>query len=205
MKFIYLLWENLVLYYRKNRLIFFLYCLCGVISTVAVLYFYGNMVPLVYNRNSTELYYREYRLISGGAPLSEDKLRALPDEEKIESVTAVCEVELKREEEGKIIISTISVAAGLQGEPPIKVMNGSASFEGASPYSVIAPFDAGFQGGADSWSFAEKEFQVIGVHGDGLYYIPAAAFTELSLTADSAQGSTPQGKQTWTTAARARF
>lgn len=67
MKFIYLLWENLVLYYRKNRLIFFLYCLCGVISTVAVLYFYGNMVPMVYNRNSTELYYREYRLISGGA------------------------------------------------------------------------------------------------------------------------------------------
>lgn len=186
MKFIYLLWENLVLYYRKNRLIFFLYCLCGVISTVAVLYFYGNMVPMVYNRNSTELYYREYRLISGGAPLSEDKLRALPDEEKIESVTAVCEVELKREEEGKIIISTISVAAGLQGEPPIKVMNGSASFEGASPYSVIAPFDAGFRVG-DSWSFAEKEFQVIGVHGDGLYYIPAAAFTELSLTADSAR------------------
>ena len=177
MKFLRILFGNLTLYFQKSKSIFLLYCLCGVMSTIAFLYFYGNMVPIIYNRGSTEFYYREFTL---KGTLSPDDLSELNSESLIEAVTMIHTERDENEKSKKTYI-----AADLGTSPALVSAMGESSFTQGDLYSVLAPVSSGLSVG-DNWRFREKDFKVIGVHTAKEYRIPPQTYKELALATDRA-------------------
>lgn len=177
MKFLRILFGNLTLYFQKSKSIFLLYCVCGVMSTIAFLYFYGNMVPIIANRNSTEFYYREFTL---NGTLSPDDLYKLNEEALVEAVTMI---HVERDENDRS--QKTYIAADLGTSPALVSAMGESSFTEGDRYSVLAPIRSDLSIG-DSWHFGEKDFKVIGVHTGNEYHIPLQTYRELSLSINHA-------------------
>lgn len=63
MKKLIIIQSRLKQYRAKNRLIFALFIIGGVINTILLAYMYGNLRPEAYNYNSSISVYREYRVL----------------------------------------------------------------------------------------------------------------------------------------------
>lgn len=88
MKFLYLLGSRLTLYFGKRKLLFVLFCLCGVASSIAFLFFYGQL-PSVQNRSSTSFVYRQYTVTDIMSGISVDTLKKLQADPMVENVTLI--------------------------------------------------------------------------------------------------------------------
>ncbi len=60
MKVIILFINRIKQYYKKNRLLFVLFILGGIINGLVFCYLYGNLLPMMQNRDSQALLYRKY-------------------------------------------------------------------------------------------------------------------------------------------------
>ena len=71
MKTLTLLASRLMQFSLKNKIVFFLFILGGVLNSIMFAYLYGNLRPIVSNYNSTDYNYRKYTVFCNGNVIDE--------------------------------------------------------------------------------------------------------------------------------------
>lgn len=174
MKFLYLFKKRLVQYYLNNKGIFLLFILGGIINGLVFAYLYGNLLPAVNNRDSQQIYYREYtvrfqehrnvnELLSSTEILNESSL--------LQSVVLCHQVE-------QHAIYPTLIFASVTDEPPVIRMKGNVVFSGTG--QVIVPSNCPSTVG-DLLDLPCGEFTVIGQHTGEEYYITCKDFQQKQL------------------------
>ena len=163
MKTLYLLGSRLKQYFLKNKLLFLLFILGGILDTIMVIYCYGNLLPVVTEKNSQELGRREYCVRFDDTAPDLKTVEAFAADPLIDSCAYIIE-------EGYYACDP---------DYPLTKLSGSIEFTG--PYQVIVPPVAPENIG-DEITICGKTFEVIGSAQDfygGNYYIPYDTFLEL--------------------------
>ena len=178
MKFLYLLGSRLSLYFQKSRLMFLLFCFCGVATSLSFLFFYAQL-PSVKNRESNDAVYREFLVTDYLSGLSMDSLKELQDDPMVNCVTVI-----HVGAEGR-------VGAGLDKNPTFNALMGTGSFEGAEPYSVLAPHspaDPNEKRVGETMTIGGKDFKVIGTITGGAdqVYIPLETYLGMGFSTEIA-------------------
>lgn len=188
MKMIYLFACRLKQYFLRNRLLFSLFVVGGILNSVAAAYCYGNLLPAVANRYSQDSIYREYLVRFDkmeGELLQGYELDgwtgAEPTPPRLEDVEAFSSHAL-------IDYCTIQASDRVCtyiGDRPFVVLSGNAEF--TAPHQVIvgsAAFESTDLTVGSKITIAGISFEVIGVvTAHGLrYFIPYDTFQELGMT-----------------------
>lgn len=162
MKTLYLFGSRLKQYFLRNKLIFCLFVVGGMLNAIALAYCYGNLLWSNANKYSHSSLHREYAVVFG------ETLPTMADIEKFSSdpLIACC------------VLSDGSGVYAYDGKFPMTRLTGTVDF--TDPYQVIAPPTVKVSVG-DSYSWQGKAFQVIGTATSsyGSYYIPWNTFMEL--------------------------
>lgn len=161
MKNLYMRAKRFEQYFLKNKLVFCLFVLGGIINTVAVLYCYGNLLPVVANKNSEDTTYTSY-YVSFAA-----------ETPTISDITEFVKHPLIR----NCAFSNGRLCA-YEGDYPMAALSGSVEF--TAPYQCIVPAMSGLSLG-DTVEYYGKEFVVIGSSSSGMHVpmIPYQTFAEL--------------------------
>lgn len=163
MKMLYLLLNRFKQYFLRNKILFVLFVLGGAINTIAVIYSYGNLMPLVANRNLEDPAYRNYVVNFEAQPAQIERIEELRSNPLIESC----------------IFSEDTNICAFDAAYPVVKLNGTLEF--TSPYQVIAPQTANVIPGQEI-KIGGKAFQVIGSASCGIgdvYFIPYDTYLEL--------------------------
>lgn len=188
MKMIYLFACRLKQYFLRNRLLFALFVLGGMLNSVAAAYCYGNLLPAVANRYSQDSIYREYLVRFDkmeGERLQGYELTgwtgAEPTPPRLEDVEAFS---------SHVLIDYCTIQASDRvctyiGDRPFVALSGSTEF--TDSYQVIvgsAAFESTDLTVGSKITIAGISFEVIGVvSAHGLrYFIPYETFRELGMT-----------------------
>lgn len=150
--------------YRKNRLLFTLFIMGGILNTVLVAYCYGNLLPTVANRNAQKLQNRGYSVGFSNQYAAMDDIEALMESPLVESC----------------ILGSKSGFGTCLGDYPLNRLNGRLDFQNENE-AIVPPMDDAALG--DRISIGDRVFSVVGtaMGTQNLYIIPQAAFTELGL------------------------
>lgn len=162
MKTLFLLGNRLKQYFLKNKLLFLLFIIGGMLNAVMVIYCYGNLLPVMTERNSQELDRREYCLRFDDVSPDPETVKAFAGNPLIEACTYTA---------GEGIYTC-------DPDYPLTRMSGTLEFTGA--YQVIVPPMTKSVG--EKITIQGKTFEVIGSALDyygGSYYIPYETFQEL--------------------------
>lgn len=169
MKMIYLLARRLGQYAKKDKVIFSVFLIGGLINSVMFAYFYGNMLPSVVNRNSQWVFYRQYRADlteAHGVSELEESIGLLQSSPLIESV------KLSTKSSHKIMDFSQYVCTALGDDAGVVIMKGTATFTAEG--QIIVPYeDTTPVGGVvviDGHSYT-----VIGQHTSDEYYVVSNA------------------------------
>ena len=87
MKAIVLCLNRISRYYKKNKALFILFIAGGILNSLVFCYLYGNLLPMVQSRNSTELYYRQYKVSLDEPCEFETTLKRLNDTGLFENIS----------------------------------------------------------------------------------------------------------------------
>lgn len=165
MKTIYLLAQRLRQYAKKDKVIFSVFLIGGLINSVMFAYFYGNMLPSVVNRNSQGVYYRQYRAdlteTYGASELGET-IGQLQSNPLIESV------KLSTKSSHTIMDFTQYMCTVLGNEPGVVIMKGTATFT-AEGQIIVPVEDTTPIGGVVE--IDGHSYTVIGQHTVDEYYV----------------------------------
>lgn len=162
MKGIYLFIQRMKQYIQNSRTVFALFLIGGIVNTVVMLYCYGNLLPVMVNRNEQGLVYRSYSVFFGLSPTNREDLESLVQNTLIQGVAMT---------DGSGLYAFL-------GDYPIKSAGGSVTFTDSR--QIIVPVGAEAQIG-DTVAYRGMEFQVIGASTWGEeYFVPWEAFRELS-------------------------
>lgn len=163
MKLFYLLLNRFKQYFLRNKLLLVLFVLGGALNTIAVIYSYGNLIPLVANRNLEDPTYRNYVVTFKEQPARLDEIKVLRSSPLIESC---------------IFSDGHNICAFDEAYPMVK-LNGVLEFTGA--YQVIAPQTANAFPG-DEILINGIAFQVVGSASCGIgdvYFIPYETYLSM--------------------------
>lgn len=163
MKSLCLLLGRLKQYCVKNKLIFTLFLIGGMLNAVSLTYCYGNLLPSVANKNSEASHYRNYSVsFKNQLPQVEDIERFLADP----------------------LVESYALTAGNNvyacgGNYPMIRISGSLAF--TQPYQVIAPMMTDCALGEHIILY-DHSFEVIGISSDSeRYFIPYETYISLGL------------------------
>jgi len=136
MKTLYILGSRISQYYKKNKLLFLLFLLGGILNAVSMIYCYGNLLPYIRDRASMDLKYRDYTVSfqywetdERGSAIGDTPITNLPDPEDVLSFIAEPLLE------GCEITAQNSVCTST-GNYPYTVVRGTTEFTG--PYQVFS-------------------------------------------------------------------
>ena len=162
MKTLCLFGNRLKQYYLRNKLVFCLFIVGGIINAVMLTYCYGNLVWRNANRNSQSLQLREYAVTFGETLPSMEDIDRFMDSPLIASC----------------VITDGSGVCAYDGKYPMTRLSGTIEF--TEPYQVIVPPTAKLSKG-DTYLYQGVSFQVIGTGTSsyGSYYIPWETFLQL--------------------------
>ena len=172
MKFLFLIANRLQQYYQKNKVIFLLFIIGGIFNAIMLCYFYGNLLPAVYNRESEDVNYRKYSA-SFKEPSYGDfpTLTVLAENEIFESISASGSLPNG---------STLAFFRTFTGNYPLVLLSGRGFF--TSDYQVIVPYTCPSSLGS-SISLCGKYFEIIGKSTESDFYIISMdAFEELGVS-----------------------
>ena len=168
MKFIYLITHRIAHYYKKNKCIFVLFVAGAIINAVMVCYLYGNLLPTIYNRHSTDArMYRTYQfsLSDEAAYRNETELLdSLIDTGLFEAVITRTWTQTSDESFNSVYYGSISLII-LTGENRLPVGNEIIVPKLYSPYST-----------GDTIRINDEEYRVISEHGSNSYYVSYESF-----------------------------
>lgn len=166
MKTLYLMWSRVRQYFRNNRLLFLLFFLGGALNAIMVIYGYGNLLPMVSQRNSADWDRREYSIIFENTAPDMETVEAFSENPLVHSCAYVVEEGVRT----------------CDPEYPLTKISGSLNF--TEPYQMIVNYTIGKNEATvgDQVDYCGKAFTVIGVATDfygGNLYIPYDTFLEL--------------------------
>ena len=172
MKTISLTLHRLKQYFLRNKLLFILFIIGGMLNAISVAYCYGNLLPIISNRDSEAPEHRKYtirfddiiskEMLEGMSHPVKENLEAFAKDSLIQGCSYEC-----------FNINT------LVGDYPFKTVSGTSEFTGV--YQVLASTPADVAVG-DRVTLEGNTYQVIGIITDGIggqYYIPTETFTKL--------------------------
>ena len=163
MKTLYLIYSRIKQYFLNNRVLFLLFLLGGVLNAVMVIYSYGNLLPVVFQRNTQEWDNREYSIRFDDLAPELERVKMFSNHPLI----TACAYEV---EEG---VSACDL------NYPLEKTSGTLEF--TEPYQMIVPYGANKSVG-DTVVFCDETFTVIGTAVDfygGNIYIPYDTFVKI--------------------------
>lgn len=167
-----MLLNRLAQYYRKNKIIFLLFVIGGAINALVFCFFYGNLLPVVTNRNSQEIQYREYFVRYFDEVKTLDEKEAEMDE--IQNSGLFESVRVCWQESDSL--DGPWICASVFGDPPLIRLKGTLDF--SSCRQVIVPLSCSADVGS-SITLMGETFQVIGQHTSDEYYISYTDFADI--------------------------
>ncbi|MBQ9891309.1 MAG: ABC transporter permease [Firmicutes bacterium] len=173
MKTVFLVLQRLKQYCKQDKWIFILFVIGAIINSVMVCYLYGNFIPSISRRNSSNIHmYREYQFSfdPNAESSKEDKevLNSLIDTDLFESLLQG----LYLPENRGYALSTV-----YYGDYPLVILNGEN--RSVVDKEIIVP-KIGFDYSVDDKiNIDGKEFSVIGIHGSTEFFISKSAFEEI--------------------------
>ncbi len=155
---LYLFFCRVKQYIVKNKGIFALFLIGGMLNTVMVLYCYGNLMPTIANRD--EGAYRYYKLSFRDTPAEKTSVEELLTHPLLESCRLI-----NKEKVGTCV-----------GDYPLRRIKGTMQF--TEPYQMLIPMDSdALLGGRKEYK--DIRFQIIGVTSAEYDLIPYDTFVEL--------------------------
>lgn len=158
MKTMYVFWQRLKQYYIKNKGVFQLFILGGMLNAIIVSYCYGNLIPSVSNRYLEGPNYMEYLMYFHDTPPSVNGIEIVKNSPLIRSC----------------ILSDGEISTFDEDYPIVK-LNGTFKF--TDTYQVIVPSTQEKRVG-EFLEIYGKSFEIIGISSSG-YYISEDTFMEL--------------------------
>ena len=191
MKFLYLITNRLTQYYKKNRFVFLLFLLGGIINSCIFAYMYGNFRPIMARYSSTDYYYREYRVYFGASPtyrdgvlagvsvhnpqtsyINEDDVKTLISTDLFETIVVGSFYPSYNSSQGERMLS---ISACMYGEMYSNFVS-SGSRKLTADDQVIVDFLSSHQIG-DTIKIRGNDYVVVGRHSDRYeYFISSDAY-----------------------------
>lgn len=165
MKFLYLVLNRLAQYFRKNKLIFILFFLGGIINTLVFCYLYGNMLPAVRNRNSHEIQYRQYTVYAEADPFN-NTISSLIRSGLFESI-AIGHREISSAD-NDVQTARTDFFSVLSGDVPSVRVKGKITVPCKNEIIVPSEYSASI---GDTLTFFGQDFIVVGQHTGDEFYI----------------------------------
>lgn len=168
MKTLFLIRSHLRQHLVRNRVIFILFLIGGIINSIVFCYMYGNFLPAVRNKESTEIYYRRYR---ASIRVARQEGEVYPEEEYNAFLSGIQQVA------GSDLFESVAIArrtrqsdvrAMVKGEPPVVKTKGSVRTPVGD--EVILPFGNRHAIGERVKLFG-LELTVIGQHTGEEFYV----------------------------------
>ena len=128
MNIIYLIFARIRYYFTKSRTIFILFLAGGVLNTILVTYCYGNLLPAIANRNSTDMNRRVYTVVFGGQFAMDPNETA--DSNALKTLLSSPLIQ-------GCIVKTADKVGTVYGDYPLTKINGSLDFNEKN--GVIVP------------------------------------------------------------------
>ncbi len=168
MKTLYLICSHIRQYIIKNRAVFALFLVGGIVNAIVFCYLYGNLLPSVRNKDSVEIYYRQYRVVIRDYY---DESVIFPEEEYsafLEGIRTVSSSDLFESVVRATSLKNKEICAMEKGEPPVVKVKGSIRTPVGD--EVIVPIDNRHAVGEKIMLF-DRELTVIGQHTTQEYYV----------------------------------
>lgn len=170
MKTLYLIANRLRQYANKNRIIFCLFILGGILNAIVFAYTYGNLLPAIVNRNSEEFYYRQYFVYLDNNPIDvwpSNAVDSITRSDFVESVSVASEID-----------RTTTVVASAKGPKNIVYVEGNIN-EICTGQAVV-PFDNAVN--ENKIYLFGREYTIVGRHTGTEYYISLEDYQDAKLT-----------------------
>ncbi len=169
MKTLYLIANRLRQYTNKNRIIFCLFILGGILNAIVFAYTYGNLLPAIANRNSEEFYYRQYFVYLDNNPIDlwpSNAVDSITQSNFVESVSVASEID-----------RTTTIVASAKGPTNIVYVEGNVD-EICSGQAVV-PFDNAVN--ENKINLFGREYTIVGRHTGAEYYISLEDYQDSEL------------------------
>lgn len=147
MKTLYLFVSRIRQYYVRNKVIFLLFMIGGVLNAITLAFCYGNALPSILNRETKDPAYREYFVYYDQGQLTEEDLFKFLNHPLIQA----CSFDGRLDSAG---------TTAVVGDYPLTLIEGTLEFTG--PYQILMPMKSGLQIG-DTFQFLGEEFETIGI------------------------------------------
>lgn len=157
---LYLFFCRVKQYIVKNKGIFALFLIGGMLNTVMVLYCYGNLLPTVANRYKDTADYRSYTLRFENAP---------PDKSSIEEFVQHTLLE-------SYLLIDQKMVGVRSGDYPLRLKHGTLEF--TEPYQMLVKASSKYIVG-NRVEYMGKTFTVIGITFSDYNFIPYDTFVAL--------------------------
>lgn len=189
MKLLQMISSRVKQYWVNHRLIFLLFLIGGILSSVMFCYFYGNMSATMSYRTAAERWEREYEISDLPSEMTAaeilEKVELLYEDDRIESVAVECR--LNEHPGGQEMVEDSgakhgSISAEVGNDNFALCLNGNVDLN-ANQDGVAVP-DISTRAVGDSLTIGGKELTVIGKHTSWDYFVSFAAFRELEIPVD---------------------
>lgn len=159
MRTLFLIANRLRQYMNKNRAIFCLFVLGGILNAIVFAYTYGNLLPAIINRNSEELHYRQYMVYLDTNPIDlwpNNAVASIAESDFVASVFVASEID-----------KNTTITAVASGSLNIVYVEGNTDAIHAG--QIVVPFDYAIS--ENSMNLFEHEYTIVGRHTGNEYYI----------------------------------
>ena len=189
MKLLQLILSRVKQYWVNHRLIFLLFLIGGILSSVMFCYFYGNMSSTMSYRTAAERYEREYEISDLPSEWTAteilEKAELLYEDDLIESVSV--EYRLYEHPGGQEMVEDSgakpgSISAEVGNDVYTLCINGNTDFD-KNPNGVAVP-DISTKAVGDPITIGGKELTVIGKHTRWDYFVSFDTYRELGIPPD---------------------
>lgn len=166
MKSIYLFINRISQYYKRNKFIFIMFILGGILNAMIFAFFYGNMLPAIKNRNSQEIQYKTYSWNATASENPVESIKKIKESGLFESIVATYYINFEDKKSGET--ETEEYAVSFEGNPPINVSKGQLKIPTNDEIIVNGVSRANV---GDKVTKYGIDFTVIGKHSDSQNYI----------------------------------
>jgi hypothetical protein len=162
-------------YYKKNKFMFVLFVVGGIINAIIFCYLYGNLLPMVQNRHSTEQYYRTYEVVFD-EPLDFSTAAGLLKQTTLFTDVSLAFAVTEKTDGTDTSNKQFEFAVCLNDKLPVVKRTGSVDIPTGNEIVISGRLtnDIG-----DNIELCGRSFVIKGIHTDGPYYISKEMYEKM--------------------------